>query len=82
MNAADTAMHIEDFVRTQFAVSPDDTRFGRTVDLFESGYIDSIGFAELLEFVSQDFGVEIPESDLLSDEFSTINGIASIVARL
>lgn len=82
MNATDVAERIEAFVRTQFAVSPDDTRFGRTVDLFDLGYIDSIGFAELLEFVSQAFGVEIPESELLSDEFSTLDGIACIVSRL
>lgn len=82
MKAGEIAERIEGFVRTQFAVSPDDSRFGRTVDLFELGYLDSIGFAELLDFVHQEFGVEIPESDLLSDEFTNIDGIACIVSHL
>jgi D-alanine--poly(phosphoribitol) ligase subunit 2 len=73
---------IELFIRTQFDVSPADDGFGRTVDLFELGYVDSVGFAELLAFLTEEFGVEVPESELLSDEFLRIDGIASIVGRL
>jgi acyl carrier protein len=76
------ADRIEMFVRAQFEVSPTDDGFGRTIDLFELGYVDSVGFAELLAFLSEEFGVEVPESELLSDEFVRINGIASIVSRL
>lgn len=82
MNANEVADRIEAFVRRQFAVSPDDARFSRTVDLFEMGYVDSIGFAELLDFAQQAFGVEIPEGDLLSDAFSTIDGMADIITGL
>jgi acyl carrier protein len=73
---------VETFVRDQFNVSDSDPGFDREVDLFDGGYVDSIGVAELLEYVTQEFGVDIPESDLFSDEFSSIEGIASIVARL
>ena len=72
---------IEKFIRTQFNVSPTDPRFDRGVDLFESGYIDSIGIVELLEFLSQEFDVQIPDDDLLSEDFSSIMGIAQIVSR-
>lgn len=82
MNADRIADRIETFVRTQFDVSADDPGFGRTIDLFELGYVDSVGFAELLAFLSEEFGVEVPESYLLSDEFLRIDGIASIVSRL
>lgn len=82
MNPDLIADRIETFVRIQFDVSPDDDGFGRTIDLFELGYIDSVGFAELLSFLSEEFGVEIPESDLLSEEFLRIDGIVSIVSRL
>jgi D-alanine--poly(phosphoribitol) ligase subunit 2 len=51
------------------------------VDLFERGYVDSVGFVELLEFLRQEFGVEVPDEDLLDDDFSNINGIALIVSR-
>jgi acyl carrier protein len=73
---------IERFVREQFSVSDDDPHFDRTVDLFESGYVDSVGIVELLAFVGEDFGVVIPEPLLLSDDFSSVDGIARIVSQL
>jgi acyl carrier protein len=72
---------IEEFIRTQFSVSPTDPRFERGVDLFEAGYVDSMGIVELLEFLSQEFDVRIPDEDLLSEDFSSIVGITRIVSR-
>jgi D-alanine--poly(phosphoribitol) ligase subunit 2 len=76
------ADRIEAFVRSQFEVDPNDHGFNRIIDLFELGYIDSVGFAELLAFLSEEFGVEVPEDHLLSDEFLRIDGMAMIVSRL
>jgi D-alanine--poly(phosphoribitol) ligase subunit 2 len=78
----DIADHIETFVRTEFEVNPSDNGFDRGVDLFELGYIDSVGFAELIAFLDEEFGVVIPEEDLLSEAFTHINGMADIVQRL
>jgi D-alanine--poly(phosphoribitol) ligase subunit 2 len=76
------AERIEAFIRSQFEVDPNDDGFDRTVDLFELGYVDSVGFAELLAFLGEEFGVEVPEDDLLSDEFLRIDGMAMILSRL
>ena len=82
MSPLTIANDIEAFVRTQFEVDPADDGFDRTVDLFELGYVDSVGFAELLAFLSEEFGVDVPEQDLFSDEFVRIDGMARIVSRL
>lgn len=76
------AERIEHFIRTQFRVAATDTRFDRSQQLFELGYVDSVGVLELLGFLGEEFGVEIPDGMLLSDEFSTIDGMASIVQQL
>jgi acyl carrier protein len=73
---------IEAFIRTQFTVSPDDPMFSQDADLFELGYVDSVGVAELLEFLREEFGVEVSEDYLLSDDFSTIKGISRVVEEL
>jgi acyl carrier protein len=73
---------IEAFVSACFRINATDPNFNRGVDLFEGGYIDSIGVVELLAFIREEFGVEIPEKALLSDEFSRIDGIAQVVSRL
>ncbi len=72
---------VEEYIRAQFGVSPTDPGFGRDIDLFEGGYVDSMGVVELLEFLREEIGVEIPDADLLSDDFLSLAGIARIVSR-
>jgi acyl carrier protein len=74
-------VRIEMFVRTQFSVSPSDPGFDREVNLFEHGYVDSVGVVELLGFLQEEFDVEVPDDDLLADDFTTVAGIARIVLR-
>jgi acyl carrier protein len=82
MNERDVAQRLEDFLRDSFAVNPTDPHFGRNVNLFESGYVDSVGLAETLGFVEEEFGVQVPDEELLSDDFATIDGMAQAVVRL
>lgn len=70
-----------EFIRSQFGISDEDPDFDVGSDLFEQGYVDSVGIIELLEFLNREFGVDIPDDDLLSDDFSNIAGIARIVVR-
>ena len=48
MNARCISDQIESFIRTVFDVSTTDSNFNCKVDLFEAGYVDSTGFAELI----------------------------------
>ncbi len=82
MNARDIAGRIESYVRETFQIAPDDPGFGRSVDLFEAGYVDSVGVIELLAFVTDAFAVEVPDSALLSEQFATIDGMAAIISDL
>ena len=72
---------VERFISTQFNVSPTDPGFDREADLFENGYVDSVGVVELLGFLQEEFNVEVPDDDILTDDFSNIAGIARIVIR-
>ena len=82
MTEAEIAERLEQFVREQFAIDPSDSLFGRSVDLFEGAYVDSVGLAETLAFIEDEFGVTVPDEELLSDEFGTIDGMAAAVSRL
>lgn len=81
MNSTQVAERVERYVRSQFRVAPADTRFSRSLPLFEAGYVDSVGVVELLSFLAEEFAVHLPDDALMSDEFSTIDGIAAIVCR-
>lgn len=82
MTHDEIADKLERQIRQAFQVSADDPGFGRAVDLFESGFVDSVGVIELLAFVYEEFGIEVPDSALLSEQFATIDGMAAIIAEL
>ena len=81
MTHAEIAGRIEAFVRAQFSVAPTDAAFTQTAPLFELGYIDSVGVVELLAFLAEEFGTEIADAELLSEDFQRLDGIAAIVHR-
>ena len=82
MNEAEVAQGIEAFVRKSFAVSDSDPNFGTQTDLFDGGYVDSVGLAEMLGFIEEHFGVSVPDEELLGEEFASIDGITRTVSRL
>jgi acyl carrier protein len=82
MESTSVEHDIEDFLHRKLRVDARDPSYSRDVDLFDGGYVDSVGFAELLGFLEERFGVEVPEDELLSDEFSSVSGIAAVVGRL
>jgi acyl carrier protein len=73
---------IESFIRQHFRVAGGDHSFTRAAHLFEGGYVDSAGIVELLMFVESTFGVVLDDEHVFSDRFTSINGIAEIVASL
>jgi acyl carrier protein len=70
---------MEWFVRTEFRVADGDPMFSRDAHLFEAGFVDSVGFAQIVAFIESTFGVTVDTADLLSEEFTTINGISRVI---
>ena len=82
MSAEAVAGEIEAFVRDHFHVPASDARFSRRLNLWEEGYVDSVGVVEMIEFLEQRFIVRIPEDVLFAPDFTSIDGIASAVVAL
>ena len=73
---------IEQFIRREFRVPEADNSFRRDTHLFDAGFIDSMGVVELISFIESTFGVRIPDEDLFSESFTTVNGISAVVQNL
>ena len=76
------ASSIEEFIRSEYSISLDDSKFSSQVHLWEEGYLDSMGVVEVINFIETTFEVKIPESALFSEDFTNIDGMAGIVANL
>ncbi len=72
---------IERFVRARYRIAADDPGFSRRVNLWEEGYVDSVGVVEVIEFLERTFATTIPEEALFSTDFACIDGMADVVRR-
>ena len=60
----------------------DDVKENRDEDLFESGLLDSLAFAELLVSIEEEFGVTIAPSQVEREDINTANKIIDLVKRM
>jgi acyl carrier protein len=49
--------------------------------IFKEGYFDSMGFIMLISFVEEEFSLKTSDSDLIEENFESINAITSYILR-
>ncbi len=81
MNTDEIAAELRGFIRTRFGVPNEDPDFSDSVNLFDFGYVDSLGAAELMTFVAKRFEVRFDDADWVQRGLSTIDQIAAFVAE-
>ncbi|HUZ53026.1 MAG TPA: phosphopantetheine-binding protein [Streptosporangiaceae bacterium] len=74
------AVLIEDFIRIAGDVAADDGGFGRQIDLFDAGYLDSLSLVSLTTYIEETFLLPLTEDDLFDPAFTTIAGMARLLA--
>lgn len=75
------ADQVEEFVRTVGYVAPDDAQFSQEVELFDAGYLDSMGVVRLIVFIESTFNVVLADETLLDVRFTTIAGIGELLSE-
>lgn len=50
-------------------------------NIFASGIIDSIGFANLIGFITEEFKIELAPDDLVEDNFYSLERIAQFISE-
>ena len=76
----DIAASLETYVRREFRIIGNEQPLFRDEHLFEGGYVDSAGVVELIMFIESTFNVKLEDQHVFSEQFTTINGIAGLVA--
>jgi acyl carrier protein len=74
---------VKDTVRTYVlqAVYVDKEKIKDDSLIFKEGYFDSMGFMVLITFIEEQFGIKTHDTDLIEDNFESINAITDFVIR-
>lgn len=49
--------------------------------IFKEGFLDSMGFITLITFLEEEFKIKTNDSDLLEENFESVNAITDFVDR-
>jgi acyl carrier protein len=81
----DTA-HVESEVRgyllENHLFTSDGAQLPNDASLLEKGIIDSTGILEVIMFLESKFGVTVKDSEMLPENFDSVNNIVRFVQRL
>ena len=76
------ASHLESYIRNNFDIDEDDPEFTREVNLWEEGYVDSIGVIEVVAYIEKTWKVSLTEEVLFSPDFTYIRGMSLLILSL
>jgi acyl carrier protein len=68
------------FINTELLYR-EDQRIDPTVNLIESGVIDSMALLRLTSFLEEHYGIEIPDEDIIAANFRSLASIETFVAN-
>jgi len=75
----DTSTQIRDFLAETFMFSGKGFTLQDDASLLEAGVVDSTGILELIVFVEDTFDVQIPDEDIVPENFDSVERIAKYV---
>ncbi|NVO19003.1 MAG: acyl carrier protein [Bacteroidetes bacterium] len=78
-NATEIDVIIKQFV-VETTYTPADKLNCETL-IFVQGIFDSMGFISLINFIEERFGIRADDSELLEENFESINAISNFVRR-
>ena len=70
---------IKNFIEETFSTFGEDLE--TDTNLFESSIVDSYGMVQLISFLESEFSIKLSDEELMSDELTTFESIASMVER-
>lgn len=72
---------IKKFMTENFVLSEQLDELGFDESFLENGVVDSTGILELVFFVEDQFGIQIDTSEVLPENFDSVNRLASYIRR-
>ncbi len=79
VEVADPRSRIRTFLAENLLFSTDGFPYGDEESLLETGVVDSTGILELVLFVEETFGLQVPDDDVIPDHFDSVARLAAYI---
>lgn len=70
---------IRQFIESNLVVFEDEAEFEDGDNIFEMGFVNSLFAMKLVNFIEQDFGIEVDNDDLEISNFSSVDRIVEYI---
>lgn len=70
---------VKEFIEKEFLARRDTKEVSEEDSLLDSGLIDSTGIFEIVSFLETQFRIEVPDEEIVPENFETINDIVAFV---
>lgn len=77
----DYATQIKAFIIENFLFNAEGSSLGDDESFLESGIVDSTGILEVVAWIEETFGIRVPDTDLLPENFDTVQRLAAYMHR-
>jgi len=75
----DVQTTLREFIHQTFLKRKQSSELSNDQSLLDSGIIDSAGIFELVGFIERAFGVTVDDTDIIPENFETVNSISAFV---
>jgi acyl carrier protein len=72
---------IRDYILSELIKDKHQASLSDSDSLIESGIVDSLGIMKLIGFLEDKISIQISDDELIPENFSSIDAIASLVAK-
>lgn len=72
---------IDEELRAICQIEDDDPDYDEDLNLFDAGYLNSLGGMKLMAFLEERFSIEISQRDLILYPMNTLREICAVVER-
>lgn len=81
MDKSQIIARLRDFVEENFLYMRPDFELQNDQSLMGNGIVDSMGVMEMIQFLEEEFGVEVDDAEITEENLGSIEAIAGFVAR-
>lgn len=72
---------IREYIAQNILFSPDGFSYPDEASLLEEGIVDSMNVLELVTFVEGEYGFNVPEKDIVPDNFDSVSSLAAYIQQ-